>query len=348
MYGRYVVKRIIHGIITYMVIIFIFSALFNTFLETTIRSQIGEQIQAEFMARDLTGYSSDEISNLKERRKMELYDQYHLNAPPLVRIFWRAYNTITFQFGKSTKMLSSAGERSVRIIVGEAIPRTMLLFTVTSFINVLIGIFLGIKKAQKPGKVLDQSTSILTMVVYGMPSWWLAMILIMLFVYVISIFPSGGMVSTPPPTGIKYYLDILYHMALPVMTIILIRSWGSAYLIRNIVLGTLQEDYIMSARARGLPEKTVLYGHTLRSAAPPIVTMAVMTLLVSFSGSIIYEGIFSWPGMGNLYWVALQQNDVPVLMGNLAVTTLLYMSGLVLLDLIYGFLDPRIKVGGSA
>lgn len=348
LYGRYLVKRIIYAIITYMVIIFIFSALFNTFVETTIRSQISERIQGEFMSRNLTNYSPEEITRLKERRQEELYQMYHLYDPLPLRVFWRAYDTITFNFGKSTNIISSAGERDVRIIVGETIPKTALLFTVTSFINVLLGIFIGIKKAQKPGKLMDQSTSIFTMIVYGMPSWWLAMIMIMFFVYVISIFPSGGMHSTPPPTGFKYYLDLLYHMALPVMTIVIIRFWGSAYLIRNIVLGTLQEDYIMSARARGLPEKRVLFGHTFRAAAPPIVTMAVMTLLVSFSGSIIYEGIFSWPGMGNLYWIAIQQNDIPVLMANLAITTLLYMAGLVTLDLIYGFLDPRIKVGGKA
>ncbi len=348
MYGHFVVKRIIYAIITYAVIIFIFSALFNTFMETTIRSQIGEMIQGEFLARDMSGYTPEEIDQLKERRRDELYQRYHLYDPVPLRIFWRAYDTLTFNMGKSTSITSSSGERDVRIIVGEAIPKTALLFTVSSIINVIIGVFLGIKKAQKPGKFLDQSTSISTMVVYGMPSWWLAMLLIMFFVYKVSIFPSGGMLSTPPPQGIKYYLDVLYHMALPVLTLVILRSWGGAYLIRNIVLGTLQEDYIMSARARGVSENRVLYGHALRSAAPPIVTMSIMSLLISFGGAIIFEGIFSWPGMGNLFWIALQQNDIPVLMGNLAITTLLYMSGLVLLDLIYGFLDPRIKVGGKA
>lgn len=348
LYGRYAAKRIIYGIMNYIIIILIFSALFNTFMETTLRSQIGEMIQGEFMARDLSGFSAEEINELREERKDELYRRYHLYDPLLFRVFWRAYDTLTLNLGNSTNITSSAGERDVGIIVGEAIPRTALLFTVSSFFNILIGIGLGIKKAQKPGKFLDQSTSILTMVVYGMPSWWLGMMLIMFFVYKISIFPSGGILSIPPPTGINYYFDILYHMALPVLTLVLLRAWGGAYLIRNIVLGTLQEDYIMSARARGIPESRVLYGHTLRSAAPPIVTMSIMNLLVSFGGAIIFEGIFSWPGMGNLYWVALQQNDIPVLMGNLAVTTLLYMSGLVLLDLIYGFLDPRIKVGGKA
>ena len=348
MYGRYVIKRIIYGFINYVLIIFIFSALFNTFMETTLKSQIDEMIHGEFMSRDLSGFSAEDISKLREERRDELYQRYHLYDPLLFRVFWRAYDTLTFNLGNSTNITSSSGERDVGIIIGEAIPRTALLFTVSSFFNILIGIFLGIKKAQKPGKLLDQSTSIITMVVYGMPSWWLGMMLIMFFVYTINVFPSGGILSTPPPSGFKYYLDILYHMALPVLTLVLLRAWGGAYLIRNIVLGTLQEDYIMSARARGIPEKRVLYGHTLRSAAPPIVTMSIMNLLVSFSGAIIFEGIFSWPGMGNLYWVALQQNDIPVLMGNLSITTLLYMSGLILLDLIYGFLDPRRKVGGKA
>jgi peptide/nickel transport system permease protein len=152
--------------------------------------------------------------------------------------------------------------------------------------------------------------------------------------------------SLPPPGGLAYYGDLLHHLALPVLTLLVIGFWGRAYYTRNITLGILQEDYIMSARARGLPERRVLYGHTLRSAAPPIVTSALLTLLLSISGAMIFEGIFNWPGMGRLYWAAVQQNDVPVLMANMTVTTALYIAGLVILDLIYGFLDPRIKVSG--
>ncbi len=174
------------------------------------------------------------------------------------------------------------------------------------------------------------------------------MIMIMFFAYQINIFPSGGLHTVPPPQGFAYFLDILYHMALPMLTLLIIDFWGTAYLTRNIVLGTLQEDFVMSARARGIPENKVLFGHTMRTSAPPIVTMALLSLLSSISGNILFEGIFSWPGMGNLYWIAIEQNDVPVLMGLLAITTALYIAGLVILDLIYGFLDPRIKVGGKA
>lgn len=154
--------------------------------------------------------------------------------------------------------------------------------------------------------------------------------------------------SIPPPQGIMYFLDLLWHMTLPLLTLLVIGFWGVSYIVRNIVLSILQEDYIMAARARGIPENKVLFGHTLRTAAPPLITMSVLQLLSSIGGAIIFEGIFSWPGLGNLYWIAVQQNDIPVLMGDLAVTVGLYQIGLILLDLTYGFMDPRIKVGGKA
>ncbi|PKL07458.1 MAG: ABC transporter permease, partial [Spirochaetae bacterium HGW-Spirochaetae-7] len=216
------------------------------------------------------------------------------------------------------------------------------------FFELLFGIALGLKKAQKPGGKLDKGTSFVTMIIYGMPSWWLAMMLILFFVYGLKWFPSGGISSVPTPEGFMYLVDRIWHMVLPIMTLVILGFWSLSFVVRNVVLGILQEDYIMSARARGVPENKVLFGHTLRTAAPPLVTMALLSLLASLSGAIIFEGIFSWPGLGNLYWVAVQQNDIPVLMGDLAITTGIYQAGLVLLDLIYGFLDPRIKVGGKA
>lgn len=348
MYGKYVLKRIGYMILIYIIVIFIYSTLFNTVMEQTLEAQIKEQVQKEFMALSDSNMTPKQLDAWKQERMKGLLESYHLNEPVLNRIFWRAIEVLTFDFGKSTIIKASDGTQDVLKIVAEKIPRTLLLFTTAIAINLFVGITLGIKKAQKPGGKLDQSTSIMTMVVYGMPRWWLGMIMIMFLVFTIPIFPSGGLHSIPPPTGIAYYLDVLWHLILPVLTLVIIGFWGTAYITRNIVLGTLQEDYIMSARARGLPESKVLYGHTLRSAAPPIATMAVMALLGSLAGDLIFEGIFSWPGMGNLYWIAVQQNDIPVLLGNLAFTTILYLAGLVLLDVIYGFLDPRIKVGGRA
>ncbi|MCE1207833.1 MAG: ABC transporter permease, partial [Spirochaetia bacterium] len=273
---------------------------------------------------------------------------YKLDRPIMERIIFRTWNIITFNFGKSTIIKSSRGERDVITIIGEAIPRSLILFTLAAAIEIFVGIILGLKKAQKPGGTLDRSTSFITMIVYGMPTFWLAMILIMFFVYQLKIFPSAGMHTVPPPSGFMYFLDLLWHMALPLMTLLLIGFWGIAFVVRNIVLSILQEDYIMAARARGIPERSVLFGHTLRTAAPPLLTISILSLLGSISGAIIFEGIFSWPGLGNLYWIAVQQNDIPVLMGDLAITVGLYQLGLIMLDLTYGFMDPRIKVGGKA
>ena len=347
MYWKYSLRRIFHGFAIYIVIIFLFSALFNTTMEKTVKVQIEEEIRAELMALKST-MNADEISRYLSERRTLKYQLYHLDEPVRQRIIWRAIDTLRLNLGKATLIKSSAGEEGVKEIVGEALPRTILLFTSAVALDILLGLWLGLKKAQRVGSFMDKASSIVTMTVYGMPVWWLGMLIIMFFAYVLKLFPSGGMHSTPPPSGIAYYLDILYHMALPVMTVVSIGFWGRAFLIRNIVLGILQEDYIMAARARGITERKVLYGHVMRSASPPIATMAVLSLLASVGGNLVIEGIFSWPGLGNLYWIAIEQNDIPVLMGCLSVTTALYIFGLVLLDLIYGYLDPRIKVGGKA
>lgn len=345
MYWRYCVGRILNGIVIYSILIFIFSTLFNATMEQTLTARIEEEVRAEMMSLD-TRMTPEEVNRYIIEVKADKYRLYHLDEPTWKRIIWRATNALTFNFGRATIIRSSAGETDVWTIISECIPRTILLFTTAIFINIILGLWLGLKKAQKAGGLMDKTTSIGTMIVYGMPSWWLGMIMIMFFAYTVKIFPSGGLHSTPPPVGWAYYIDLLHHMALPVLTLVVIGFWGGAFLTRNIVLGILQEDYIMAARARGIPERKVLYGHAMRTAAPPIVTMALLSLLASVGGNIIFEGIFSWPGLGNLYWIAIEQNDIPVLMGNLSIVTALYIGGLVLLDLIYGFLDPRIKVGG--
>lgn len=346
MYKWFAVKRVLKGIFTYVIIIFIMSVLFNTVNEQTMRASIEEQVRAETMR--LKSMQPGAVQRFQEQRRQELIRLYRLDRPLMERILFRTWNTITFNFGKSTIIKSSRGDREVLTIVGEAIPRSLILFTVAMAIEIVVGIILGLKKAQKPGGSLDRSTSLITMIVYGMPTFWLAMILIMFFVYQLRLFPSGGMHTVPPPQGIMYYIDFLWHMTLPLLTLVLIGFWGIAFVVRNIVLSILQEDYIMAARARGIPENKVLFGHTLRTAAPPLITMSVLSLLASIGGAIIFEGIFSWPGLGNLYWIAVQQNDIPVLMGDLAITVGLYQVGLILLDLTYGFMDPRIKVGGKA
>jgi peptide/nickel transport system permease protein len=346
MYKWFAAKRILKGVVIYAIIIFMLSALFNTVSETTQRSQIEEQIRLE--QTKLRNLLPAQVITFQTERRNSLIKQYKLDRPIVERIVFRTVDILTFNFGKSMSIKSSQGERDVTKIVGETIPRSLILFSVAAAIEIAFGIFLGLKQAQKPGGKLDRTTSLATMIVYGMPVWWLAMIIIMFFVYTLKLFPSGGIHSVPTPTGIMYFIDMAYHTVLPLFTLLILGFWGTAFITRNIVLGILQEDYIMAARARGIPENRVLFGHTMRTAAPPLMTMSILGLLGSIGGAIVFEGIFSWPGLGNLYWIAVQQNDVPVLLADLSITIGLTQMGLILLDLIYGFLDPRIKVGGKA
>ena len=346
MFIYFVIRRVFKGIIMFIILMFMSSAIFNTVSEKTLKSQIEDNINAE--VRGLSNMHTEDVENFIKERRAYYYDIYWLDRSVGERIFIRAINTITFQFGKSTIMMDSNGNRNVIKIIFEALPRSIILFTTASLLQIIIGITIGLIKAKKAGGTFDRVTSIITMVVYGMPAWWLSMILIMFFVYKFNLFPSGGVHSIPTPNGIMYYIDMLWHMFLPLITLILIGFWGLSFVVRNIVLSTLQEDYIMAARARGISERSVLLGHTLRSSAPPIVTITLLGLLGSIAGSIIFEGIFSWPGLGNLYWISVQQNDIPVLMGNLAITTALYQFGLIVLDISYGFLDPRIKSGETS
>jgi peptide/nickel transport system permease protein len=346
MYRRYLAKRVVYGLLMYVVMIFTYSALFNRVAEETVRAQIEEQLAQE--AIKYKNVTPEKLQAIVSEQRALKFRQYHLDQSYVLRVLWRAVDTLSFNFGNSTIMKAPNGDRSVIVIIGEALPRTIVLFTSEVILVVALGVILGLYAARKPNGALDKSISMITMITNGLPAWWLGMLMIMFFSYALPIFPSGGLHANPAPQGFAAVLDFLWHLTLPLLTLVFLGVWSSAYLIRNIVLSNLQEDFVMAARARGIPERKVLFGHTLRSSLPAIMTMAILSLFSSIAGNIIVEGIFGWPGIGNLYFIAVQQNDVPVLMGTLSIETFINMLGFVLLDLVYGLMDPRIKVGGRA
>lgn len=349
MYRKFLIKRFFNAVIMYAIILFVISFIFNQQAEMVVRQNIDEQLKQESLNILKTArMNAEQLSEWKEKRKQELYRRNWLDRPFFFRVIYRAWKAFTFDFGNSMFMRNSKGDRSVWKIISEALPKTVLIFTTDFIITTILGIIIGLKMARKPGGFLDRTVSFIALANNGLPLWWLGMVIIFFFAYTIKWFPSGGMYSNPKPDGFLGFLDLLWHMTLPILTLVIAQVWGSAYYIRQLVLGTMNEDFIMAARARGLSERKILYSHTLRSAAPPIVTMVLLGLFGSLGGAIIFEGIFSWPGMGNLYWIALQQNDLAVVMGNVSINIFLFMIGLVILDVIYGLLDPRIKVGGKA
>ncbi|HSD04832.1 MAG TPA: ABC transporter permease [Nitrosopumilaceae archaeon] len=260
------------------------------------------------------------------------------------RLGLTVYKILTLDFGHATFLTSDSGSSDVKDILLEKLPRTILLFTTATVIISLIGIFLGAFSGNKINSKIDRLTSTFAVVSSSFPVWWIGMLMIFVFAFAYQIFPAR---ATPliPATDPGYIGALLYHMTLPLVTIVLIGFGSWAYLVRNFLIGVLQEDFIMAKKAIGIPEKKILYRHALKNAAPPIVTVLALSLSGSLGGAIITEAVFDWPGMGRLYYEAITVLDLPVIIGATYVLTAFFLASVFVADILYGFFDPRVRTG---
>lgn len=260
------------------------------------------------------------------------------------RIGLTMYKILILDFGHATFLTSDSGSSDVKDILLEKLPRTILLFTTATIIISIIGIFLGALAGSKVGSAVDRITSTFAVVSSSFPVWWIGMLMIFLFAFVYQIFPARATPSIPP-TDPGYIAALLYHMALPVITIVMIGFGAWAYLVRNFMIGIMQEDFISAKRAMGINQKKIIYGHAIKNAAPPIITILALSLSGSLGGAIITEAVFDWPGMGRLYFEAITVMDLPVIIGATYVLTLFFLISILVADLLYGYFDPRVKTG---
>ena len=258
------------------------------------------------------------------------------------RIGFSMYKILILDFGHATFLTSDSGSSAVGDILLENIPRTVLLFTTATLIISILGIFLGALSASKVGSVVDRITSMFAVVSSSFPVWWIGMLMIFLFAFTYHIFPAR---ATPSilPTEPGYIIALLYHMALPLITIVMIGFGAWAYLVRNFMVGTMQEDFIAAKKAIGINKNKIVYKHALKNAAPPIITILALSLSGSLGGAIITEAVFDWPGMGRLYFEAISVMDLPVIIGATYVLTVLFLISIFVADLLYGYFDPRVK-----
>ncbi len=258
------------------------------------------------------------------------------------RIGFSMYKILILDFGHATFLTSDSGSSAVGDILLEKIPRTVLLFTTATIIISILGIFLGALSASKVGSVVDRITSMFAVVSSSFPVWWIGMLMIFLFAFTYHVFPAR---ATPSilPTEPGYIIALLYHMALPLITIVMIGFGAWAYLVRNFMVGTMQEDFIAAKKAIGINKNKIVYKHALKNAAPPIITILALSLSGSLGGAIITEAVFDWPGMGRLYFEAISVMDLPVIIGATYVLTVLFLISILVADLLYGYFDPRVK-----
>lgn len=260
------------------------------------------------------------------------------------RLGLTVYKILVLDFGHATFLTSDSGSSDVKDILLEKLPRTILLFTTATIIISLIGIFLGAFSGNRINSKLDRLTSTFAVVSSSFPVWWIGMLMIFVFAFTYQIFPAR---ATPliPATDPGYIGALLYHMTLPLVTIVLIGFGSWAYLVRNFLIGVLQEDFVMAKKAIGIPEKKILYKHALKNAAPPIVTVLALSLSGSLGGAIITEAVFDWPGMGRLYYEAISVLDLPVIIGATYVLTAFFLASIFVADILYGYFDPRMRTG---
>ena len=258
------------------------------------------------------------------------------------RIALSMYKILILDFGHATFLTSDGGSTAVSDIILEKLPRTILLFTTATIIISLIGIFVGAASGSNIHSKLDKVTSSFAIISSSFPVWWVGLIMIFTFSFSYNLFPAR---ATPliAPTDPGYIGALLYHMTLPLITIVLIGFGTWAYLVRNFMVGVMHEDFIFVKKAIGIKQSKIVFGSALKNAAPPIVTILALSLSGSLGGAIITEAVFDWPGMGRLYFEAINVMDLPVIIGATYVLTAFFLVSIFVSDLLYGYLDPRIR-----
>jgi peptide/nickel transport system permease protein len=250
-------------------------------------------------------------------------------------------DTLRLDFGDST--ILRPGQSVVEVFISAAWP-TILLVGLSTFFSAIIGIVLGIYSGWKRGGKLDTGSMGVSLVLYSMPEFWLGMLLILLFSTTLGWFPASGRMSVGQDlTGLDHVADVLNHLFLPLLTLTL-AFVGEFYLVmRSSLLDVLGEDYITTARAKGVREKFVLRRHAVRNALLPTITLVALSFGFVLGGAITVELVFGYQGLGYLTFNALDARDYPLLQG-----VFLFASAAVILlnlvaDLVYGYFDPRVR-----
>ena len=346
---RYVATRMATMFAVLMITLLITIALVGSNMDTILKQGVTFQVRAEITENPSIAESFSSVDEFEKFIQTQIDQRIEIlgldepwHSPQ--RIGVTMYKIILLDFGHATFLTSDEGSSDVKDILFEKLPRTVLLFTTATIIISIIGIFLGAFASSKVGSILDRITSSFAIISSSFPVWWIGMLMIFLFAFTYQIFPAR---ATPdiPSSDPAYIGSLLYHMTLPLITIVMIGFGSWAYLVRNFMVGIMQEDFILAKKTIGIKQKKIIYTHALKNAAPPIVTILALSLSGSLGGAIITEAVFDWPGMGRLYFEAITVMDLPVIIGATYLLTVFFLASIFIADLLYGYFDPRVRTG---
>ena len=282
-------------------------------------------------------FASGELNpNITSEAIEQLKSIYGLDKPLYIQFFSWVYSILQLDFGISF----TSGEKVKEEILSR-IPITLTINIVSIILIFIISLYFGIKSAMKKNSIFDRFTNQLSLLSFSMPSFYLALVLVLVFSIKFELFPIAGLHSVPNDGSLNYYLDFAWHLTLPIF-IIVFGGIGSLILyIRALTIEILKSDYIFFARARGLDNKKILRYYILPNLYPPVITLLGLSLPGIIGGSVILETIFSIDGMGLLFYQSALSHDYPVIMGILIIGAFLTLIGNMFADLVLLKLNPN-------
>ena len=270
-------------------------------------------------------------------------ERHHLDQPIAVQFGYWIRDVITLDFGRSI-----VDRRPVTERIFEKLPRTLTLNVLAFLIAAAIGVPIGLWSARRPGRLLDRASATVFFFLYSLPSFWVALLMMQFFSVHLNWFPLFGMSGVKPgEVGWGAWLaDNLRYLALPVLTLTYTQLAIFARFSRAAVSDVIRQDFITTARAKGMGEGVVLWRHAARNALLPLITLLGLTIPYLISGSVIVEEIFQWDGIGLLFFESIRTRDYPTAMGLTVLGAVVTLLATLLADLLYAVADPRVRLEG--
>lgn len=345
---RYTALRFVALFFTVVVGVYLTVLIANMggYVDKIRKSQIQETIMVATAADiEFQKLPQEERTRIIEQRIALQEKRLGLDQPFPIRSFRYLVNAITLNLGFSENMSSDSGSRLVSNIILERLPSTLALFGTANLFLFFLSLFAGLSLSRRYGSFMDKLVLLLAPT-SSAPGWFYGLFLILIFAGALGWLPFGGMVKVPPPDSkLEYLASMLKHMILPIGATLLSSIFITIYNWRTFFLIYASEDYVEMAKAKGVPDGLIERRYILRPTLPNIITNFALLLIGLWTGAIILETVFNWPGIGQLYFQAIGLYDTPVILANTVVYAYLLSLTVFLLDFIYALVDPRVQVG---
>lgn len=350
--AKYTVVRVIVLFFTVLVGVYLTILIANMggYVDEIRRGAIREQV-----AMAISMDQSPEIRQLSQAERNALIDEQvalaeqrmGLDKPFIVRSFGFLKDAMTLNLGFAEQMFSDSGSKQVKLILTERLPATLVLWGLANLVSFFLTLFAALFLSRRYGSLIDKFV-IAMAPTSSAPAWFYGIFLILIFAAVLQVLPFGQMVDAPPPdTTIGYALSLAKHLILPTSAIIISSFFLTTYNWRTFFLIYSSEDYVEMAKAKGLSERELERRYILRPTLPTILTTFALMLITLWSGAIILETVFNWPGLGRALYKAIGLYDTPVIVGSTVIYAYLLAITVFLLDFVYALVDPRVRIGSE-